>query len=63
MLDSIQSKAGLIGYYEGTLKSTLRYLESTPAKDRTWETKHAIEMLKKVLVEGDAIWQRVKGGE
>jgi hypothetical protein len=63
MLDSIQSKAGLIGYYEGTLKTTLRYLESTPAKDRSWETKHAIEMLKKVLAEGEEIWLRVRGGE
>lgn len=63
MLDSIQSKAGLIGYYEGTLKTTLRYLESTPPKDRSWETKHTIEMLKKVLAGGEEVWQRVKGRE
>jgi hypothetical protein len=63
MLDSIQSKAGLIGYYEGTLKITLRYLETIPAKDRTWETKHAMEMLKKTLAEGEEVWLRVRGGD
>lgn len=63
MSDTIQSKAGLIGYYEGTIKYTLRYLQEIPEKDRNWEVKNAIELLERSLERGDEIWQRVKGGE
>jgi hypothetical protein len=63
MLDGIQTKAGLIGYYEGSIKSTLRYLQETPEKKRSWELKNAIALLEKSLESGEEIWQRVKGKE
>lgn len=63
MLDAIQSKAGLIGYYEGTIKTTLRYLQETPKKDMNWEIMNAIALLEKSLERGDEVWQRVKGKE
>jgi hypothetical protein len=63
MLDSIQSKAGLIGYYEGTIKYTLRYLQAIPEKDKCWEVKNAIELLEKSLASGQEIWLEVRGKE
>jgi hypothetical protein len=63
MLDAIQSKAGLVGYYEGSIKYTLSYLRAMPEKDKTWEVKCVIEALERSLANGGEIWERVKGGE
>ena len=63
MAYEIDSKAGLIGYYEGTLKITLEYLESIPQKKRSHEAEMSIERIKRSLERGDEIWQKVKGRE
>ena len=58
---SIDSKAGLIGFYEGTIKFTLRTLKDMPEKDKTPEIKGIISGLEVNLKEGDEAWQVVKG--
>ena len=63
MLDAIQSKAGLIGYYEGTIKTTLRTLRQIPEEQRSWDIKSTIEQLERTLEQGDEVWLRVRGRE
>jgi hypothetical protein len=58
---SIDSKAGLIGFYEGTIKFVLRTLKDMPEKDKTPEIKGIISGLEVNLKEGDEAWQVVKG--
>lgn len=58
---AIHSKAGLIGYYEGTIKFTLQVLKAMPEKDKTLEIKGLISGLEENLKEGEEAWQQVKG--
>ena len=57
----IESKAGLIGYLQGSMKAVLNNLKATPEREQTWEVKSAIKTLENTLRESEEIWVRVKG--
>lgn len=67
MTDSIQSKAGLIGYLQGSIKGTISTAKGVlESKDNTkGELEHylkaTLDQLNKTLIESEEIWQRVKG--
>ena len=61
MINSITSKAGLIGYYEGSIKSIINTLKSIPENKRSWEVKTAIQTLEVILKDGAELWDKVKG--
>lgn len=61
MTNLIASKAGLIGYYEGSMKSIVNNLKSIPENKRSWEVKTAIQTLERVLNDGAELWDKVKG--
>lgn len=58
---TINSKAGLIGYYEGTISSTLHFLQNLPEDEKTLVIKSLIITLEGVLQMGEETWERVKG--
>jgi hypothetical protein len=58
---AINSKAGLIGYYEGTISSTLHTLQNLPEDKKDLVIQALITTLEGVLQEGEEAWQRVKG--
>jgi hypothetical protein len=58
---TINSKAGLIGYYEGTISSTLHFLQNLPEDEKTLVIKSLITTLEGALQTGDEAWERVKG--
>jgi hypothetical protein len=57
----IDSKAGLIGYYEGTISSTLHTLQNLPEDKKTLVIKSLIRTLEGVLQKGEETWERVRG--
>jgi hypothetical protein len=66
MTDSIQSKAGLIGYLQGSIKGTVSTLkDAVEAKDECskevliFRLNIALKHLQKTLVESEEIWERV----
>lgn len=67
MTDFIQSKAGLIGYLEGSIKGTVSTIKGVlESKDSTKEElehylKITLDQLNTTLVVSEEIWQRVKG--
>lgn len=61
MSNLVTSKAGLIGFYEGSMKSVLIELKAIPEKQRSWEVKIAIQTLEDVLKDGAELWEKVKG--
>ena len=56
----VQSKAGLIGYYEGTVKGCLRILQSIPEEKQTSEVKTVINSMEELLEAADYLWEKVK---
>jgi hypothetical protein len=58
---TINSKAGLIGYYEGTISSTLHTLQNLPEDKKTLVIKSLIRTLEGVLQKGEETWERVRG--
>ncbi len=66
MLDMIQSKAGLVGYLQGSIRGTVSTITSiVESKDNTKEEleyylKITLNQLKKTLDESEEVWDRVK---
>ena len=67
MTHLIESKAGLIGYLQGSIKGTVSTIKGAlESKDATKEEleyylKATLEYLQKTVVESEEIWQKVKG--
>ena len=67
MTDFIQSKAGLIGYLQGSIRGTVstikHMLESKEATKGELEycLKITLDRLTKSLDESEEIWEKVKG--
>lgn len=63
---NIETKAGLVGYLQGSIKGTVSILEhSVGTGDVTkaeleYYLKSALKQLQKVLVESEKIWEEVK---
>ena len=62
MLESITSKAGLIGYLEGSLKVISAILSSKPEEERTYEEKRVLAQVTEALKTSNEAWLKVKKG-
>ena len=60
MKENITSKAGLVGWLQGSIKGTLTTLKTQEEENRSYEVKTAIRYLEQALKESDEIWERVK---
>jgi hypothetical protein len=59
-MEDITSKAGLVGYLQGNIRGVIGYLELTPEEERTSRDKAILTHLKKVTVECEELWEKVK---
>ena len=59
-MEDITSKAGLVGYLQGNVRGVIGYLELTPEEDRTSKERAILNHLKKVVVECEELWKKVR---
>lgn len=59
-MENITSKAGLVGYLQGNIKGVIGYLELALEEERTSKEEAILNHLKKVLVESEELWEKVR---
>jgi hypothetical protein len=56
----ITSTSGLVGYYQGSMKAFLSYLEEMNKVKQDQQIENVIIGMKETLREGEEIWENVK---
>jgi len=60
VMENITSKAGLVGYLQGNILGIIGYLELTPEEERTSREEAILSHLKKIIVETEELWEKIR---